>query len=107
MKTIDEKEKKFEEVLNELKNLEISNPGQVEELEILKNQKNQLEIEKGELQKKYNSLELINENLKKKLVDLEERKASDKIKEEQFSEKIDELNQETDSLMNEIEKWQM
>ena len=107
MKTIDEKEKKFKEVLNELKNLEISNPGQVEELEILKNQKNQLEIEKGELQKKYNSLELINENLKKKLVDLEERKASDKIKEEQFSEKIDELNQETDSLMNEIEKWQM
>jgi hypothetical protein len=29
------------------------------------------------------------------------------MKEEQFSEKIDELNQETDSLINEIEKWQM
>ena len=39
MKTIDEKEKKFEEVLNELKNLEISNPNQLEELEIIKNQK--------------------------------------------------------------------
>ena len=38
---------------------------------------------------------------------LEERETKDKIKEEQFSEKIDELNQETDSLMNEIEKWQM
>ena len=107
MKTIDEKEKKLKEILAELKNLEIGKPQQLEELEFLKNQKNQLEIEKGELQKKYNSLELINENLKKKLVDLEERKASDKIKEEQFSEKIDELNQETDSLMNEIEKWQM
>ena len=107
MKTIDEKEKKLEEVLNELKNLEIFNPNQLEELEILKKQKNQLEIEKLQLQKEYNSLEEVNENLKKKLTDLEEREAKDKIKEEQFSEKIDELNQETDSLINEIEKWQM
>ena len=67
MKTIDEKEKKFEEVLKELKNLEIANPNQLEELEIIKNQKNQLEIEKLELQKKYDSLEEINENLKRKL----------------------------------------
>mgnify|MGYP001257097572 CR=1 FL=1 len=107
MKTIDEKEKKLKEVLIELKNLEISKPNQLEELEILKNQKNQLEIEKEELEKKYNSLEEINENLKKKLTNLEDRERKDKIKEEQFSEKIDELNQETDSLMNEIEKWQM
>ncbi len=107
MKTIDEKEKKFDQILNELKNLEIFNPNQLEELEILKKQKNQLEIEKVELQKQYNFLEKINENLKKELIDLEEREAKDKIKEKQFSEKIDELNQETDSLMNEIEKWQM
>ena len=59
------------------------------------------------LQKQYNSLEEVNENLKKKLIDLEERETKDKMKEEQFSEKIDELNQETDSLINEIEKWQM
>ena len=107
MKTIDEKEKKLEEVLNELKNLEIFNPNQLEELEILKKQKNQLEIEKAELQKQYNSLVEVNENLKKKLLDLEERETKDKMKEEQFSEKIDELNQETDSLMDEIDKWQM
>ena len=107
MKTIDEKEKKFDKIINELKNLEIFNPNQLEELEILKKQKNQLEIEKAELLKQYNSLEEVNENLKKKLIDLEERETKDKMKEEQFSEKIDELNQETDSLINEIEKWQM
>ena len=67
MKTIDEKEKKFLQILNELKNLEIVRPKQLEELEILEKQKNQLEIEKTELQKKYNSLEQINENLKIKL----------------------------------------
>ena len=68
MKTIDEKEKKFDQILNELKNLEIFNPNQLEELEILKKQKNQLEIEKAELQKQYNSLEEVNENLKKKII---------------------------------------
>ena len=107
MKTIDEKEKKFAEVLNELKNLKTDTPHQLMKIETLEKQKNQLEIEKVELQKQYNSLEEVNENLKKKLVDLEERETKDKIKEEQFSEKIDELNQETDSLINEIEKWQM
>ena len=30
-----------------------------------------------------------------------------KGKENQFNEKIDELNQETDSLLEEIDKWQM
>ena len=56
MKTIDEKEKKLEEVLNELKNLEISKPHQLKELELLEKKKNQLEIEKSELQEKYNFL---------------------------------------------------
>ena len=57
-----------------------------------------------QLQKKYNSLEEINENLKLKLEEIEKREISDKKKEEKFSEKIDELNQETDYLINEIEK---
>ena len=38
---------------------------------------------------------------------LREERLKKKKKEEQFSEKIDELNQETDNLMEEIEKWQM
>ena len=59
------------------------------------------------MQKKYNSLEQINENLKIKIEEIERKKINDKKKEEEFSEKIDELNQETDSLINEIDKWQM
>ncbi len=35
------------------------------------------------------------------------QKSKELDKETQFSEKIDELNQETDSLLDEIEKWQM
>ena len=35
------------------------------------------------------------------------QKKSEQKKEIEFSEKIDELNQETDSLLEEIDKWQM
>jgi len=107
MKSIDEKEKKLLEVLNELKNLKINDPGQIAEFKLLENQKNQLEIEKIELLEKYNSLVQINENLKIKLEDFNKKEINDKIKEDKFSEKIEELNQETDNLMDEIDKWQM
>ena len=107
MKTIDEKEKKLEEILNELKNLKIIQPQQLEKLQMLEKHKNQLEIENKELQNKYNSLEEKNTNLKTKIEEIEKKSINDKKREEKFSEKIDELNQETDSLMNEIEKWQM
>ena len=35
------------------------------------------------------------------------QKANEQKKEMEFSEKIDELNQETDTLLEEIDKWQM
>ena len=35
------------------------------------------------------------------------KKNDEKTKEKEFSEKIDELNQETDTLLEEIDKWQM
>ena len=72
MNSINEKEKKFKEVLNDLKNLEMGNPDQLEELEILKNQKNQLEIEKLELEEKYKSLENDYKDLSKKLSGVDE-----------------------------------
>ena len=43
MKTIHEKEKKLDKILNELKKLEISKPSQKAELEILEQQKNMFE----------------------------------------------------------------
>ena len=57
-------------------------------------QKNQLEIEKHELEERYKSLQNDYSNLSKKLDDF------------QNQEKIDELNQETDTLLDEIDKWQ-
>ncbi len=107
MKNIDEKEKKLSELLETLKNLDLLNPQQEVELNNLKKQKNQLEIEKKELQKKFNDLEEENLRLKSKCDHLTNINEDEKKKEINFSEKIDELNQETDSLLEEIDKWQM
>ena len=46
------------------------------------------------------------ENLSRKLEELQNREKIEEKKRLEFSEKIDELNQETNTLMDEIDKWQ-
>mgnify|MGYP000104480743 CR=1 FL=1 len=65
------------------------------------------EIEKKEIEQKYNTLQQENQTLKQKFDDFKKKEIEEKKREDQFSEKIDELNQETDNLMEEIDKWQM
>ena len=47
------------------------------------------------------------EQLKQKLDKINKYQVNEKKKEIEFSQKIDELNQETDTLIEEIDKWQM
>ena len=56
MNSINEKEKKLILVLDELKNLDLTNPKLQNSIANLNKQKNQLEIEKNELESKYLSL---------------------------------------------------
>jgi len=56
MKTSNEKEKKLVLALSKLKNLNHKNPGLTNALQNLDNQKNQLEIEKKEIETKYENL---------------------------------------------------
>ena len=107
MKTIFEKEKKLRDVLDSLNNLELKNPHMSKEIESLDNQKNQLEIEKKDLENKYHNLKEEYEKLKHKLEEFNEVKMKEKKRESEFTDKIDELNQETDILLEEIDKWQM
>ena len=107
MKTSNEKEKKLVLALSKLKNLNCGNPALVNDLQNLDDQKNQLEIEKKEIETKYGNLIQDYEVLKQKLNKINKNKENQKEKEIEFSEKIDELNQETDSLLEEIDKWQM
>ena len=107
MNSINEKEKKLNNALEELKNLDLSNPSLQNNIENLSRQKNQLEIEKTEVELKYKTLVEEHEVLARKLEDFKKREKLEERKQIEFSEKIDELNQETDTLLEDIDKWQM
>ena len=80
MKTFNEKEEKLNFALEKLKDLNFVNPKLKEHREFLDNQKNQLEIEKQELEEKYRLL----------LSDYDQLKQ--KIKEQNLTQKNKELN---------------
>tara|TARA_X000000950_G_scaffold144900_1_gene179238 strand:+ start:2193 stop:2516 length:324 start_codon:yes stop_codon:yes gene_type:complete len=102
-----EKEKKLILALTKLKNLNLESKDNKNNVKILSSQKNQLEIEKAEIEKKYKTLVDEHDNLSKKINELHYREKIEEKKKIEFSEKIDELNQETNTLMDEMDKWQM
>jgi len=109
MKSFQEKEKKLYDLLNKLNNFnvsEIENKDQLE-IETLKEHKNQLEIEKSSLEEKYQTLTKELEVARNKIYHLEINKKKDQQKQNEFNQKIDELNQETEYLIKEIDKWEM
>ena len=92
--------------LTKLKSLNLKNPGIKKNIEDLSRQKNQLEIEKQDLEERHKSLVDDYNNLSKKLDQFQNQEKIEKKKQLEFSEKIDELNQETDTLLDDIDKWQ-
>ena len=101
------KEKKLEAVLKKLTNLGRSSKSYVDSIDNLYVEKNQLQSEKNENESKYKQLLLEYNNLKQKLKILEDKYSKKKQLQEQFSQDINELGEETESLVEEIEKWQM
>ena len=73
MNSILEKEKKLNLALTKLKNLNLENPDIKKNIEILGEQKNLLEIEKSEIEKKYKTLVDEHDNLSSKLEELQNR----------------------------------
>ena len=106
MNSIIEKEKKLNSAILRLKKFKLKNPELQSGIADLNQKKNQLEIEKKELENKYKFLKEDYDNLSKKFEDMKNREKFEEIKQIEFSEKIDELNQETDTLLEEIDKWQ-
>ena len=106
MKNIDEKEKKLTDVLQKLRETNILDNKDIGEVTVLRDQKNQLEIEKKQINKSLQRMEEENLKLKSQLDELKKDYEISRRKENRFTEKIDELNQETDSLLEEIDKWQ-
>ena len=98
----DEKDKEIEK-LNTMSNKVIK---MTNDIDYLNNEKNQLLREKNESEKKFMDLseqyEELNNELKKIDTDVVKKFGN----KENFNKKIDELNQETETLIDEIEKWQ-
>jgi len=107
MESIYNKEKKLETVLEKLTNLSRSSKSYAGNIDDLYLEKNQLQSEKNEIESKYKQLLLEYNNLKQKLKILEGKYLKKKQLQEQFSQDINELGEETESLVEEIEKWQM
>jgi len=106
MNSVIEKEKKLNLALTKLKNFNFKKLDRNKDIENLSSQKNQLEIEKQELEEKYKILIKDYNDLSKKLDELQNQEKLEQKKQLEFSEKIDELNQETDILIDEIDRWQ-
>ena len=85
MNSVIEKEKKLNLALTKLKNFNFKKLDKNKDIENLIND--------------YNSLS-------KKLDELQNQEKAEQKRQIEFSEKIDELNQETDILLDEIDKWQ-
>ena len=107
MENIYSKEKKLEIVLEKLTNLSSSSKSYADNIDDLYLEKNQLQSEKNEIESKYKQLLLEYNNLKQKLKILEDKYSKKKQLQEQFSQDINALGEETESLVEEIEKWQM
>jgi len=106
MDSLYNKEKKLEIALSRLEGLNKSSTSYLGEINDLYEEKNQLKIEKSEAENKYNQLILEHDNLKKKLKTLEEETLKNKRLQDDLNQDINELSQETDSLVEEIDKWQ-
>ena len=107
MKNYKEKEKKLEHVLKKLSTMSNKVIKMNNDIDSLNSEKNQLLREKEESEKNFKNLLKQHQELKSKLEKID-KGVSDKFgNRDNFNQKIDELNQETETLIDEIEKWQM
>ena len=107
MKNYTEKEKELDNVLEKLGSMTEIVQNINNDISKLSQQKNQLISEKKETEEKYKLLLKDHNSLKERLEKIN-REVKEKFSHKnQFNQKVDELNQETDSLLLEIEKWQM
>ena len=106
MKNYEEKEKKLDNVLKKLNSMSNKVLKMSNVIDSLNIEKNQLLREKEESERNFQLLSKQHQELKSELERIN-RDVSYKFGDKNnFNKKIDELNQETETLIDEIEKWQ-
>ena len=106
MKNYEEKEKKLESVLNKLNTMSNRVIKMNNDINSLNLEKNQLLREKEESEKNFRKLSKQHQESKFELEKINNEVGHNFGNRDNFNQKVDELNQETETLIDEIEKWQ-
>jgi chromosome segregation ATPase len=107
MNNLTNKEKNLNKLIEKLSNFSVSYSHDSIRSEKLKTDRDYFINEKNELQKRHNELLREQKYLKNKIISLEEELGKKSEIQEKFSKEIDDLSQETEQLVEEIDKWQM
>ena len=106
MKNYQEKEKKLDNVLKKLNLMSNKVTKMNKDMDSLTLEKDQLLREKKESEKNFQALLQQHQGLKYELEKINKDVSHKFGTQNNFNQKIDELNQETETLIDEIEKWQ-
>jgi 5-formyltetrahydrofolate cyclo-ligase len=106
MKNYEEKEKKLDNVLKKLNSMSNRAVKMSNDINSLNLEKNQLLREKEESDIIYENLLKQHQKLKSEMDKINKDLSNKFGNKNNFNQKIDELNQETEILIDEIEKWQ-
>ena len=107
MSNLENKEKNLNSLIQKLSNLSISYSHDGLKTEELKKERDYFINEKNKIEIKHEELLREQKYLKTKLANLELELNKKSDMQEKFSKEIDELSQETEELVQEIDKWQM
>ncbi len=106
MSNLENKEKNLNSLIQKLSNLSISYSHDELKTEELRKERDYFLNQKNEIEKKHTELLREQKYLKNKLANLEVELNKKSELQEKFSKEIDDLNQETEELVEEIDKWQ-
>tara|TARA_B100001248_G_scaffold44034_1_gene28113 strand:+ start:228 stop:551 length:324 start_codon:yes stop_codon:yes gene_type:complete len=107
MSNFEKKEQNLNQLIDKLNSISLSYSQPKYEIEKIKTERNELVNKKKEVEKQNQELMREHKYLKEKIqkLQLEVNKKSEL--EDRFKQDIEDLSQETESLVNEIDKWQM
>ena len=105
MSIFEKKEKNLNELINKLDVLTSTYSQSTYESEKIKTEKNEILRQKSEIEKKNQELMREHKYLKEKIASLQQEANNQSALEDKFNQDIEELSQETENLVNEIEKW--
>ena len=107
MKNFEKKETNLNQLIAKLTNLNTSYSQHNFDSKSIEKERDSIKFEKEELEKKNQEILREHKYLTERIKKLEHELKSKKELEKKFNRDINDLNQETQSLVDEIEKWQM